>query len=724
MRKISLFVLLILVGIGANVKGQYLMRIHNDSHLIYQQQVDKIDSLKFANEHSSLYPNTGMFELPIASIDSITFSSEVDSLIYIIYNGSQATVINPFADEGVNITDNAGHLTVISTHPTAGLKYHILGTTTDGSFTFTSDQAVKLILSQASITNPKGAAILLNSATTVAELFLSAGTVNTLNDASKASGSGTLHSKADLTITGAGALNVNGYKKHGISVDGTLTIESGIINIAQAASDGIHVNDYVQNGGTITMLPTSDGIDVSNTIEINGGDLTVIASSNDVKGIKATGDIAIHDGTIAVNVSGNQSKAINSKASLIINGGTIDLAVSGATVLEAAGSGFDPSYATGIKTKKDITVNGGVITVDLPTSNNGGKGFSADGDIVINDGTITINTSGAGATYTNESGGADSYTSACIKADGNVQILAGTITLKSSGIGGKGVNVDGTLTIGVLAADDNDLNLSVTTTGERFFVSGSGQNADYANPKAIKSLGDLTVNSGIITLNCTQTEKGGEGLESKANLYVKGGQITAITYDDCINASTHIEISGGKHSLTANGNDGVDSNGTFTISGGLVISKGTGGPECGFDCDNSTFKVLGGTMVGTGGNTSNPTVSVSTQNSLKLSINSDQNICIKNASNQVILMHALPTLSGAGGPDGPGGPRDPGGPGGSNKMIVLFSDPAFVNGTYTIYYGGAISGGTNFNGYYTGATYSGGSSSTFTINSKYTTVNL
>lgn len=717
MRAINIVLFLILAVFGSNVIGQDVIRVHNNDNIIYQQQVGNIDSLKFANGHSSFYPNTGRFELPVAGIDSITFAHNVDSLIYIIYNGAQTTIINPFANAGVTITDNAGHVTATSTYPAGGLRYHILGATNNGSLNLTSSQPVRLIMSHATITNPKGAAISLNGKTTVAEMFLSAGTVNTLNDASTSSGNGALYAKANLTITGTGTLNVNGYKKHGIAVDAGLTIASGIINIAQAASDGIHVDDYTQNGGTITIVPVGDGVDAGNTLTINGGDLSVNAASNDVKGIKSDGNVTINDGIISLNVSGNQSKAISSKATVTINGGTTDMTVSGATVLETSGSGFDPSYASGIKADADIIVNGGKVTVTLPASNNGGKGFTADGNIEINNGNVTIITAGAGATYTNESNVTDSYTSACIKADGNIRIIAGIVNLASSGIGGKGINADGTITIGAPSENDSDLILNVTTTGARFFVSGSGQNADYANPKAIKSEGNLTVNSGIITVNCTQTTDGGEGLESKSSMYIKGGQITANTYDDCINASTHIEISGGTHSFTARGNDGVDSNGTLTVSGGLTISKGAGGPEEGFDCDNNTFKVLGGVMVGTGGNTSNPTANVSTQNSLKLSITPNQNICIKNASGQVVLIYALPTLSGGGG--GPGGPG-----GGSNKMVMLFSDPAFVNGTYTIQYGGTINGGTNFNGYYTGATYSGGSTSTFTVSNKYTTVSL
>ncbi|MBX2903727.1 MAG: carbohydrate-binding domain-containing protein [Chitinophagales bacterium] len=710
MRKALLFLPLIFTLVAIKGKAQNVLRVHNSNNLIYQQQVDNIDSLKLANSNSSFYPNTGMFELPIVGIDSITFTNNVDSEIYIIYHGSQATIINPFSAAGVTITDSAGHVTATSTYSTANLKYNILGTTANGSLKLTSAQSVRLIMSHASITNPGGAAIALLGST-VSEMFLSAGTINTLNDSTTASTNGALYATGNLTIAGSGTLNVNGYKKHAIAVDDTLIVESGILNIAQAASDGIHVNDYIQNGGTITITPIGDGVDASKTIELNNGNLTIVAASKDIKGLKAT-TATINNGTTNITVSGEQSKAIKTSNSTTINGGEISLTASGTVVLEASGSGYDPSYCTGIKSDVDVIINGGDLTIQCPASNAGGKGISADRNIVVNGGNINISTAGNGATYTNENAITDSYGATCISADTGISLLAGKIVCSSSGTAGKGVSSDGTITIGNQGANDTLLNLSVTTSGNRFLVSGSGQNADYANPKAIKADGNLTVNSGIINANCTQSTEGGEGLESKDSLFVKGGQITATTYDDCINAATHIEVSGGTHSLTARGNDGLDCNGTLVVSGGLTISKGAGGPEEGFDCDNNTFKVLGGTMVGTGGNTSNPTTNVSTQNSLKLSITPNQNICIKNAANQVVLIYALPTLSGGGGG------------GGNNKIVMLFSDPAFVNGTYTIQYGGTISGGANFNGYYTGATYSGGSSQTFTVSSKYTTVNL
>ncbi len=66
-----------------------------------------------------------------------------------------------------------------------------------------------------------------------------------------------------------------------------------------------------------------------------------------------------------------------------------------------------------------------------------------------------------------------------------------------------------------------------------------------------------------------------------------------------------------------------------------------------------------------------------------------------------------------------------GGPGGgsSGGMVVLYTNPLITNGTYTIQYGGSITGGTAVKGYYTtNGTYSGGSSRTFTVSSRSTSV--
>lgn len=151
------------------------------------------------------------------------------------------------------------------------------------------------------------------------------------------------------------------------------------------------------------------------------------------------------------------------------------------------------------------------------------------------------------------------------------------------------------------------------------------------------------------------------------------------------------------------------SNGTMQLNGGFCISNGAAAPEEGFDCDNNQFKITGGTHIGTGGGTSNPTASVCTHQHKDQHTQSGYAVQILNSSGTVVCTYQCPSLSG-----GRGWPeRDSG-------LVMLFTDPQLSTGqTYTLKYGG-----TNWNGYYTGnVTYSGGQTKTFTINSMYTTVN-
>ena len=79
---------------------------------------------------------------------------------------------------------------------------------------------------------------------------------------------------------------------------------------------------------------------------------------------------------------------------------------------------------------------------------------------------------------------------------------------------------------------------------------------------------------------------------------MNGGDVSVYSYDDCMNASKSIVINGGNIYCYSSGNDGVDSNGTLTITGGTIVSIGTTSPEEGFDCDQNTFKITGGTILG------------------------------------------------------------------------------------------------------------------------------
>ncbi|MDR1593182.1 MAG: carbohydrate-binding domain-containing protein, partial [Prevotellaceae bacterium] len=487
-------------------------------------------------------------------------------------------------------------------------------------------------------------------------------------------------------------------------------VRGGNIEITSAASDGFHAeNGFVQSGGSLNINASGDGIDAgSGAAEITGGNISIVSSADDTKGIKADAGISIAGGVIEMSVSGAQSKGISSKAGITISGGTISAVTSGVTVLEAVDGGYDPSYCTAIKSDANISITGGTVQIESRATSDGGKGVSADGDVVISGGTLNISVVGDGKTYTATTGLPDSYTAACIKSDQNISLLGGNITCSSSGTGGKCINAGGTITVGNQGANNADLVLVAGTSGERFYVSGNssgrpggfGDNGtDYANPKAIKCEGNMTINSGTVYINCTQKTEGGEGLESKSLLTINGGNIDIRTYDDCINAETGIVINGGNIFCAASGQDAIDSNGSLTVNGGLTIANGIRGDGESFDAERN-FQVNGGIITGTHGGgmaMSNP---AGTQRSVRIQGSAGSSIAIRNANGEMLLLFNIPVIAGATA---------------GSAVTVIFSDPRLVSGSYILLSGGSISGGTTVNGYNTGGTYSGGISKEFAI---------
>ena len=108
---------------------------------------------------------------------------------------------------------------------------------------------------------------------------------------------------------------------HGGSV---VQIDDG--NITLDGAEGIE-GTYVQiNGGTIHINGTGDGINAGSksesypvTIEITGGEITIVMASGDTDGIDSNGDLIISGGTINVTGSG----AFDYDGTVTFTGGTI-----------------------------------------------------------------------------------------------------------------------------------------------------------------------------------------------------------------------------------------------------------------------------------------------------------------------------------------------------------------------------------------------------------------
>ena len=796
MKRVAFILACLLLSIGLQAQEKTII-LHSNGSILYETPVSNIEEIQFlANPASAVFNNqTGQNTFPLADIDSLTFGSYTapsGDMVTITYNGNNVTIYNPFVNEGVTVETQQGNVTVYSTK--YGVPYYVTGSSNDGSLTINSSSTLYLEVNNLHLTSGSTAAINLASPV---DVLLMLSDSNTLADGTYSSVNGALYAAGNLTVDGTGTLQVTGNAKHGMLVDGNLTVNSGEIDILDTDSDGIHVNGnlYWNAGHLLIASAGSDGLDVSGDIIVQNGDLeistnaesarsikvsgifhmadghlTVNTTGADGKGLKCDSDLLLGGGVVEVNVSGEGangissdqhislegaditivsnsydgkcfksdgtfsmtggsvtlshsgdiSKGIKTVGEIQISGGTITIDASGSTVLENVNNQNIPAYCTAIKSDTDIVISGGTFHITLPTTNHGGKSISADGNLSISGGDFTIETHGNGAAYTVSGNTKDSYTSSCLKCDGNMELLAGTFNLTSTGTGGKGINAGGTLVIGVANASNDDLLLNVTTTGERITVTSGGGGpwggGEYANPKAIKSMGNLTINSGNITVNCTQNNEGGECIESKAILTINGGNIEAYSKsDDAVNASNKLVINGGIYYVHSDNNDGTDSNGTMELNGGFNISNGSRQPEEGFDCDWNQFKITGSTSIGTGGGTSDPTSNVCTQPTLKINTQPGYAIQVLKSDGTVVCTYQCPTFTGGGG----------GWPGGGNNMVMLFTDPQLQTGqSYIVKYNGTINGGTEWHGYYTGnVTYTGGQTVNVTVNSMYTTVN-
>ncbi len=667
-----------------------------------------VDSITASNGAVSviLAEGAGATEMTKDESATLTLADDAAQKIVISFAADGTSEItNPKAFEGVTVTDdNAGGIVVNSTCADE-LEFKLSGTGT--SLKIYAAAPVKLTLDGVTLQSRGGAALNVQGKKELT-LVLADGTTNTLADALPyATPDGEKENAAvfatgKMNIQGVGTLVASGASKHAIASSKSMKIRKGAtVKVTSAASDGIHADGIKLDDCTIDVRGTAgDAIDAGDD-ELTIGKAVIIAdvSTDDTKGLKATGDIIVNDGAdITVTMSGAQGKALKTARNFTMNGGSIDVKASGGVVVTDG----DPSYCTAIKVDTTFTLNAGSIKVVHTGAS--GKGISVDGKAYFNGGTVDITCSGNGATYTDSTGTLDSHSATCITVDDDIYLMGGTFTLANSGTAGKAIKGDKVIVIG--ADDAEGPTIEARTTGAKFAVTsgsswgggggrpgggGGGGQTDYANPKVIKAGGNLTVNSGKLTL--VSTQDGGEALESKNILTINGGDVHITTVDDCINASSHIQINGGVVRCVASGNDAIDSNGTLTIAGGIVIAGGTNQPEESFDCDQNTFTITGGTIFGVGGGVSTPTSSVCKQNVIINSNSSYTNgkrITLADASGNVIVSLLNPSNC-------------------SRSATALISAAGITLGTqYRILTGGTVTGGETHYELTVGGTISGG----------------
>jgi hypothetical protein len=446
-------------------------------------------------------------------------------------------------------------------------------------------------------------------------------------------------SGAHVTITQSNTDAVDGdeitYVLSGSTADGSLTLDGSYkctislagLKMTNPSGAAINITNSkriqlsAMNGTENTLTDGSDGsqkacIYSKGQLQLQGkGTLNV--AGNTKHAIKSGDYISVKN--LTLNITKAVGDGINCEEYFLMKSGTVSISGVGDDGIQCDLGGDTSTGETADHDDEDsgnVYLEGGTLNIAVTAA--AAKGIKADGDMKISDGDITVKTTGGGAWDSDDN---KTKASSCLSADGNMTISGGTQNLTSTGAGGKGISVDGAFTaIGGTTTINTSGNAVVASSGGTIStVSSSSQldryDSDYkSSPKGIKVDGAITVSDNAI-ISVTTTGAGGEGIESKTNINITGGQVTVNATDDAINSSYNddtkslstagdLTISGGYVYARSTGNDGIDSNGNCYIKGGLVYAIGTSSPEVAIDANSEQRKQLyvqGGTIIAIGG---------------------------------------------------------------------------------------------------------------------------
>ncbi|RRJ62668.1 carbohydrate-binding domain-containing protein [Paenibacillus oralis] len=521
----------------------------------------------------------------IRAADLVTFDDSdntvdwsADSATTITLNGANATV------DGAGAEAEDGTVTI-----TAAGTYVLSGELSEGQIVVDAQDEgdVHLVLNGVDIHDSDSAPIYVKAAGK-AIVTLAAGTENTVSDgetyvfpdASDDEPNAAVFSKADLTINGEGKLAVNANYMHGINSKDDLKIMSGTL-VVNAADDGIRGKDMVAvQDGNITVTAGGDGIKSNNDTDEAKGFVAIAGGTFDIQagndGIQAETSLVVDGGTFDLVTGGGNE---NGEDHTEDNGpggpggggapggggwpGTADVPQDAGKTEGAAGSsgnvqtedtaganGADDTAVTEQSSGTTDTDSGTVTTEE--TESQSAKGLKASGNVIIHDGSFTVD-SADDAIHSNGNvgikGGNFSIQTGDdgVHADITVEITGGTLDIAKSyeGIEGAAITISGGETH--IVASDDGVNV---TGGNDESVPGGPQGQDQTSDTGTLM---FAITGGSLTVDAA-----GDGLDSNGSIEMSGGTVIV-------------------NGPTSDGNGTLDYDGSFTISGGILVGAGSAG---------------------------------------------------------------------------------------------------------------------------------------------------
>jgi len=459
--------------------------------------------------------------------------------------------------------------------------------------------------------------------------------------------------------------NPGNIQANAIAIDST-GITSG--TPVGSAATGADADDLVENSSFPSLVTMAFGAtaSISNPLSGSGGvsivqtgsDIVITSTATGVEyqlsGTTTNGSVKIYSAKKFelnlnnVSITSTSGPAINIQSSktafVVVADGTANTLIDPAT------------YATSTEDQKGTFFSEGQLVFsgngNLSVTGNNKHGICSDDYIRVRSGNITVTSAVKDGMHTNDYFIVDGGNIKITASDDGIECESGYVIVNA-----------GTLTLNAVS---------------------HGITASYADgDKTI--IPYVTINGGTINANIS----GGEGIQSKNVLTINNGNISATSTDDGMNADTAIYINNGSVYLNSSANDGMESNGIITITGGKTVAIGAQATKKGINCGANTFKITGGLVLGTGGETSEPTANVSTVNSVIMGAGTANKIIhFETASGTEALTFLSPTA----------------------YSTLLFACSKLKSATtYNVYTGGSVSSkSTNFNGLYTSGGYSKG----------------
>lgn len=591
--------------------------------------------------------------------------------------------------DGSTITQNDSVYTI-----TQAGEYTVTGLLSEGQIVVNADDnaEITIVLNGTSITCSNGSPIYIKNADNV-KIKSEENTYNCIVDArteaddnsdnsSSENGNAAIYAACDLKLVGKGALSVTGNYNNGIQSKDDISIKNVTIKV-NAVNNAIKGNDEVaiESGEIIAISRKGDGIKTSNSslsskgkqkgnVIISGGNIDIYAACDGIDaayGVDVSGDGNLNIYTDTYSDYSEAVAADNSGSSASSSGSSISTPDSSTSTPGSSASNPDSSASnpsssnqnqgSSSKSSSNATMMTYTTTANTDNQNNGSVGTPHDMNNAQNNGNMgnppDMNNSSSnsgnnpdmkgnfggrnraanGMPGNNSSGNSSkkSYSTKGIKAESEINISGTAINISSTDDG-----IHANSDSGVLETGEDGKGI-ISISGGTITIS-TGDDGIHADK-------ELNITDGYINVLTSY-----EGLEA-ITINISGGQSFVYAADDGINACTGdgtstplINITGGYVDVTTGSGDtdGIDSNGSYTQSGGMVLVKGgssSGQVSGSIDVDGN-ITITGGTCIALGGICETPVNSVNAYVFSSVSFNTGS-YCVKDSSGNEIISFTL-----------------------------------------------------------------------------------